>query len=47
MKKNLNKLKNKEKFVNYQIFNGFFNYHWLSFSAKDLYEDNKNKNEKL
>ena len=33
--------------INKQIFSEFFNRHYPSFSVKDLYEDNQNKNEKI
>ena len=41
-----NEIKNEEKNINEQIFNDFFNYHYPSFLVKDLYEENKNKNDK-
>ena len=37
----------KKIYINEQIFNEFFNYHFPSFFVKDLYEDNQNKNDKI
>ena len=42
-----NEIENEEKNINEQIFNEFFNYQYPSFSVKDLYEDNQNKNAKI
>ena len=37
----------KKNNINEQIFNEFFDYQYPSFLAKDLYEDNQNKNDKI
>ena len=37
----LNGFKNEETSINQQIFNEYFNYHYPSFSGKDLYEKSK------
>ena len=42
-----NEIKNEEKSINEQIFNELFNYHYPSFLIKDLYEENKSKNDKI
>ena len=42
-----NEIENEEKNINEQIFNEFFNYQYPSFSVKDLYEGNQNKNAKI
>ena len=41
----LNKTKNKEKYINEQIFREYFNYQSSSFPLKDLYKDIQNKND--
>ena len=47
LKKFLNEIENEEKNVNEQLFKRIFNYYSPSFSVKDLYKDNKNKNDKI
>ena len=42
-----NEIENEEKNINEQIFTEFFNYQYPSFSVKDLYEGNQNKNAKI
>ena len=42
-----NEIKNEEKSINEEIFNELFNYHYPSFLIKDLYEENKSKNDKI
>ena len=43
----LNKIENEEKNVNEQIFKEYFGYESPSFLVKDLYENNKNKNDMI
>ena len=40
-------IKNEEKNINEQMFNEFFSCHSPSFLVKDLYEDNREKNDKI
>ena len=45
--KPLNEIKNEEKSIDNQIFNENFRYKPPSFLAKDLYEDNQIKNDRI